>query len=64
VYPSVSSYSLSFNWQSFVKKQNPKFKTLCDFGGFFNHEKVILKNSENRQISIFGFQCVAKNIEI
>jgi hypothetical protein len=39
-----------------------KLKNEVDFKGF-NHQKIRKKRVKNHQISIFGFQCVAKYIK-
>jgi hypothetical protein len=39
------------------------FSELSDFGGF-QLPKEVRKITKTRQISLSGFQCVAKNIEI
>jgi hypothetical protein len=48
--------------RNFAKNKNQKFKNKVVFGGF-QSPKGRVGESKNLQISIFGFQCVAKNIE-
>jgi hypothetical protein len=56
--------SVFFNWQNFIKNRISKFKTqqLSGFGGI-QSPKVMDNNNNNKQISSFVSQCVAKNIE-
>jgi len=49
-------------WAEFRQKKNQKFKNKMVFGGF-QSPKGRVGESKNLQISIFAFQCVAKNIE-
>jgi hypothetical protein len=59
------AFSLFSYWQNFVKMQNYKICKWIDFGGF----QVSIIRSEgknkikNHQISIFGSQCVVRNVE-
>jgi hypothetical protein len=48
--------------RNFAKKRNSKFKNEVILE-VFNSQKVRGKNSKNHQISILGFECVAKDIE-
>jgi hypothetical protein len=51
-----------FYWQNLAKKRNSNFKIQksSDFRFFHSLEVTPKKNSENCQISILGFKCVAK----
>jgi hypothetical protein len=56
--------SLFSYWQNFVKMKNYKICKCIDFGGF--QVSIIRsegKKKKNHQISIFGSQCVAINVE-
>jgi hypothetical protein len=57
--------SVSFSLESFCQKVRLKLKfwKRSVFLGGFHLPEVRKKRSRNNHIYIFGFQCVAKNIE-
>jgi hypothetical protein len=60
----VCEPAFSFSWGNYAKKRNYKInRNLCflSFGGL-ESPKVRIKK-KNRQIPVFSFQCVTKDIE-